>query len=154
MELPSAKYTAALKRAAAKKKHEKARRGQLLRHYRRDLSDAGIDEKEKTSSTKKRLREEAPHEAVADSEKDVAKRKKNRKKAIEPFSKEKKVAQASRESKASASAKRREHQRERGMKINKRKKNARSYKQRDSQGRPLISNSIGRILDKLQSQQG
>ena len=147
LDLPSSSYTSVLKRAAAKKRKESFHRGQLLKQFRNELAKAGLAETKPKPNRMKRVRDDKAADMVGQEEKSRGKKRATK---CDPFSKEKKGGLAAREARAGASAKKEEQRRERGTKLNKRKKKARSYQKRDSQGRPLIRNSIGRILDKLQ----
>ena len=146
-----------LQRLAAKKRKEAQRRSRLLRHYRKDLVQAGeADSKARSDSTsKKRPRDSNDEAFVVTSKPQKKERAGNRQQSTDdrkdPFRKEKRKAAAKRQSIVSASMKRDESRKQRAKKVTERKKATRSFKQRDSAGRPLIRNSISRILEKLQS---
>ena len=146
-----------LQRLAAKKRKEAQRRSRLLRHYRKDLVQAGeADSKARSDSTsKKRPRDSNDEAFVVTSKPQKKERAGNRQQSTDdrkdPFRKEKRKAAAKRQSIVSASMKRDESRQQRAKKVIERKKATRSFKQRDSAGRPLIRNSISRILEKLQS---
>ena len=145
-----------LQRLAAKKKKEAQRRSRLLRHYRKDLVQVGeADSKARSDLTSKKRPRDSNEEGFVMSKPQKKERAEKRQQSTDdrndPFRKEKRKAAAKRQSIVSASMKRDESRKQRAKKVTERKKATRSFKQRDSAGRPLIRNSISRILEKLQS---
>ena len=139
-------------RAEAKERQKWYKKSHLIRKYKKDLKSTASDSvggEEKTVAINE-ISSKASPVNLPEKRKFGSGEKGNKRQKIDPFAKEKKIAQAEKDRKSADFARIAAEEKERRAKINHRKKISSKLAQRDSRGRPLVRNSINLILEKLQ----
>jgi hypothetical protein len=160
-------------RAEAKARQAWYKNSQVIRRYKKELKQteghilvknpvgevnesAGDKNKEQNRSSSssalpsERSQQRDESESKIDSEERRAKNNNKKKAKIDPFAKERKIADKGKEKKEAEINRINDAEKERMKKIKAREVKRKKFGQRDSKGRPLIKNTISNILEKLQ----
>jgi hypothetical protein len=164
-------------RAEAKARQAWYKNSQVIRRYKKELKQteghilvknesvgevnesAGDRNKEQNRSSSsssssalpsERSQQRDESESKIDSEERKAKNNNKKKAKIDPFAKERKIADKVKEKKEAEINRINDAEKERMKKIKAREVKRKKFGQRDSKGRPLIKNTISNILEKLQ----